>query len=414
MVAIKHAMRNKLTKLTTKKPFRKSVAHLILAFFLGSFSVSQTLADTPPQQVSVAPSGTNVDKAVPLAQLQAFVAVYERIRQNHVTPKTDAQLLQLALEGLILKLDRFSSYLDAQDMAALQQDTKGEYPGIGIEIVPEGNFIRIITPIDNSPASRAGIKPGDWITHVQDETIKGLDVHDIVQLMAGDIGSSITLTILRNGETFSVTLTREIITTKSVRSELMSDNVGYLRISLFQDQTGEDLITQMQALKKAGADRWVLDLRNNPGGTLSAAAKVADAFLTKGVIVTTQARQIEDNLRFEASNADPSEGLPLMVLINNGSASASEIVAGAIKDHKRGQLMGDTSFGKGSVQSIISLPQGAGVKLTTAYYFTPAGHNIHLKGIEPDLSVSNTDTDAQDDLQLTTAIELLKSTVTKK
>ena len=383
MVAIKHAMRNKLTKLTTKKPFRKSVAHLILAFFLGSFSVSQTLADTPPQQVSVAPAGTNVDKAVPLAQLQAFVAVYERIRQNHVTPKTDAQLLQLALEGLILKLDRFSSYLDAQDMAALQQDTKGEYPGIGIEIVPEGNFIRIITPIDNSPASRAGIKPGDWITHVQDETIKGLDVHDIVQLMAGDIGSSITLTILRNGETFSVTLTREIITTTSVRSELMSGNVGYLRISLFQDQTGEDLITQMQALKKAGADRWVLDLRNNPGGTLSAAAKVADAFLTKGVIVTTQARQIE-------------------------------IVAGAIKDHKRGQLMGDTSFGKGSVQSIISLPQGAGVKLTTAYYFTPAGHNIHLKGIEPDLSVGNTDTDAQDDLQLTTAIELLKSTVTKK
>jgi len=414
MVAIKHAMRNKLTKLTTKKPFRKSVAYLILAFFLGSFSVSQTLADTPPQQVSVAPAGTNVDKAVPLAQLQAFVAVYERIRQNHVTPKTDAQLLQLALEGLILKLDRFSSYLDVQDMAALQQDTKGEYPGIGIEIVPEGNFIRIITPIDNSPASRAGIKPGDWITHVQDETIKGLDVHDIVQLMAGDIGSSITLTILRNGETFSVTLTREIITTKSVRSELMSGNVGYLRISLFQDQTGEDLITQMQALKKAGADRWVLDLRNNPGGTLSAAAKVADAFLTKGVIVTTQARQIEDNLRFEASNADPSEGLPLMVLINNGSASASEIVAGAIKDHKRGQLMGDTSFGKGSVQSIISLPQGAGVKLTTAYYFTPAGHNIHLKGIEPDLSVSNTDTDDQDDLQLTTAIELLKSTVTKK
>lgn len=414
MVAIKHAMRNKLTKLTTKKPFRKSVAYLILAFFLGSFSVSQTLADTPPQQVSVAPAGTNVDKAVPLAQLQAFVAVYERIRQNHVTPKTDAQLLQLALEGLILKLDRFSSYLDVQDMAALQQDTKGEYPGIGIEIVPEGNFIRIITPIDNSPASRAGIKPGDWITHVQDEAIKGLDVHDIVQLMAGDIGSSITLTILRNGETFSVTLTREIITTKSVRSELMSGNVGYLRISLFQDQTGEDLITQMQALKKAGADRWVLDLRNNPGGTLSAAAKVADAFLTKGVIVTTQARQIEDNLRFEASNADPSEGLPLMVLINNGSASASEIVAGAIKDHKRGQLMGDTSFGKGSVQSIISLPQGAGVKLTTAYYFTPAGHNIHLKGIEPDLSVSNTDTDDQDDLQLTTAIELLKSTVTKK
>ena len=381
---------------------RQTMGSLILALALGVLAPASAIAAVTPHP------------PVPLAALQSFVAVYERIRQQHVDAKTDEELLQFALEGLILKLDRFSSYLDVQDMAALQQDTKGEYPGIGIEIVPEGNFIRIITPIDNSPASRAGIKPGDWITHVQDEAIKGLDVHDIVQLMAGDIGSSITLTILRNGETFSVTLTREIITTKSVRSELMSGNVGYLRISLFQDQTGEDLITQMQALKKAGADRWVLDLRNNPGGTLSAAAKVADAFLTKGVIVTTQARQIEDNLRFEASNADPSEGLPLMVLINNGSASASEIVAGAIKDHKRGQLMGDTSFGKGSVQSIISLPQGAGVKLTTAYYFTPAGHNIHLKGIEPDLSVSNTDTDDQDDLQLTTAIELLKSTVTKK
>ena len=414
MVTIKHAMRNKFSKLTTKIPSAKPATHLILAFVLGTLSIAHALADTPAAQVSPSQSNTAVNAAVPLAQLQSFVAVYERIRQHHVTPKTDAQLLQLALEGLILKLDRFSSYLDAQDMASLQQDTRGQYPGIGIEIVPEGNFIRVITPIDDTPASRAGIKPGDWITHVQGETIKGLDAQDIVQLMAGDVDSQITLTILRNGETFTITLTREVITTQSVRSQLMSDNVGYLRISLFQDQTGEDLIAQMQALKTAGADRWLLDLRNNPGGTLLAAATVADAFLSKGVIVTTKARQTEDDLRFDASDADPSEGLPLVVLINQGSASSSEIVAGAIKDHQRGQLMGNTSFGKGSVQSIIPLPQGTGVKLTTAYYFTPAGHNIHLKGIKPNVSVSNTDTDTEDDLQLKTAIALLKSAGNKK
>ena len=213
MVTIKHAMRNKFSKLTTKIPSAKPAAHLILAFVLGTLSIAHALADTPAAQVSPSQSNTAVNAAVPLAQLQSFVAVYERIRQHHVTPKTDAQLLQLALEGLILKLDRFSSYLDAQDMASLQQDTRGQYPGIGIEIVPEGNFIRVITPIDDTPASRAGIKPGDWITHVQGETIKGLDAQDIVQLMAGDVDSQITLTILRNGETFTITLTREVITT---------------------------------------------------------------------------------------------------------------------------------------------------------------------------------------------------------
>jgi carboxyl-terminal processing protease len=185
----------------------------------------------------------------------------------------------------------------------------------------------------------------------------------------------------------------------------MRSKVGYLRISLFQNHTGQDLVEQMQALKLAGADRWLLDLRNNPGGTLGAAADVADAFLTTGVIVTTKARQASSNMRFDAKAIDPSEGWPLAILINNGSASASEIVAGAIKDHQRGQLVGDTSFGKGSVQSVITLPQGAGVKLTTAYYYTPDGHNIHLKGIQPDIILSNTD--AQDDQQLAAALDLL-------
>ena len=387
-------MRIRLSQLTHQSQFRRRAVRLILALTLGALTYTNTVAAVPAQQ-----------SPVPIAALQSFVAVYERIRLEHVEAKTDEELLQLAVKGLILKLDRFSSYLDADDMARLQQDTRGEYPGIGIELVPEGNYIRVITPIDNSPAYRAGILPGDWITHAQGKAVKGLDVHAINQLMTGSAGTKVTLTILRKGETLNFALTREIITTESVRSELMRNKVGYLRISLFQNHTGKDLVEQMQALKLSGADRWLLDLRNNPGGTLAAAAEVADAFLTKGVIVTTKARQTSGDMRFDAKATDPSEAWPLAVLINNGSASASEIVSGAIKDHQRGQLIGNTSFGKGSVQSIISLPQGAGVKLTTAYYYTPDGHNIHLKGIEPDISISNSNT--QDDQQLAAALDLL-------
>ena len=394
-------MRIRLTKLTPQAQPRQRATRLILAFVVGVLTYANTIAAvTAPQP------------PVPLAALQSFVAVYERIRLKHVDAKTDEELLQLALEGLILKLDPFSSYLDADNMARLQQDTRGEYPGIGVELVPEGNYIRVITPIDNSPAYRAGILPGDWITHVQGTAVKGLDVNAINQLMTGSAGTKVALTILRSGETLSFDLTREIITTKSVRSELMANNVAYLRISHFQDHTGQDLVEQMERLKLAGADRWLLDLRNNPGGTLAAAAEVADAFLTEGIIVTTKARQRHGNMRFDASSTDPSEGWPLAILINNGSASASEIVAGAIKDHQRGQLVGNTSFGKGSVQSIIALPEGAGVKLTTAYYYTPDGHNIHLKGIEPHLKIDNTS--IEDDLQLTSALDLVNFLDAKK
>ena len=387
-------MRIRLNKVTSQLQFSQRFFGLILALVCGALPCTNTLAAVHAQQ-----------PPVPLAALQSFVAVYERIRLKHVEAKTDEELLQLALEGLILKLDRFSSYLDAEEMARLQQDTQGKYTGIGVELVPEGDYIRVVTPIDGGPAYRAGILPGDWITHVQGKTVKGLDVHAIDELMTGSAGTEITLTILRKGETLNFALTREIITTQSVRSELMRSKVGYLRISLFQNHTGQDLVEQMQALKLAGADRWLLDLRNNPGGTLGAAAEVADAFLTAGVIVTTKARQASSNMRFDAKAIDPSEGWPLAILINKGSASASEIVAGAIKDHQRGQLVGDTSFGKGSVQSVITLPQGAGVKLTTAYYYTPDGHNIHLKGIQPDIILSNTD--AKDDQQLAAALDLL-------
>ena len=348
--------------------------------------------------------------SVPLAALQSFVAVYERIRLQYVEAKDDEQLLQLALQGLILKLDPYSSYLDAEAMTTLQQDTKGEYSGIGVELIPEGNYIRVITPIYDSPAHEAGILPGDWIIHVQGQAVKGLDNHALDQLMTGPTGSQVTLQILRKGKELSFDLTRALIVTGSVRGELMQTNVGYIRISHFQDHTSTDLQHQMQTLLDAGAKRWLLDLRNNPGGTLDAAAAVADSFLTQGTIVTTQARQQQANLRFDATTSDPSQALPMVILINNGSASASEIVAGAMKDHQRAQLVGTTSFGKGSVQSIIGLPNGAGIKLTTAYYFTPAGHNIHNKGIAPHVQVDDaSDDNSTKDAQLTRALTLLKN-----
>jgi carboxyl-terminal processing protease len=353
-----------------------------------------------------APAASNV----PLAALQSFVAVYERIRLQYVEAKDDEQLLQLALQGLILKLDPHSSYLDADAMTTLQQDTKGEYSGIGVELIPEGNYIRVITPIDDSPAHRAGILPGDWITHVQGQAVKGLDNHALDQLMTGPAGTQVTLTILRKGKELKFELTREVIVTGSVRGEMMPSKVGYIRISHFQDHTSTDLHQQMQTLLNAGATRWLLDLRNNPGGTLDAAAAVADTFLTEGMIVSTKARQQQANMRFDATASDPSQALPLVILINNGSASASEIVAGAMKDHQRAQLVGTTSFGKGSVQSIIGLPNGAGIKLTTAYYFTPKGHNIHNKGIEPHLLVDDEPSnEQQNDLQLEAALALFNA-----
>ena len=392
-------MNIRLSQLTSLSSLKHPL--LCLTLVLGVLAHASSMAALPTAQTPV-----------PLAALQSFVAVYERIRLQHVEAKTDEELLQFALEGLILKLDPFSSYLDADDMARLTEDTRGEYTGIGVELVPEGNYIRVITPIDGSPAYRAGILPGDWITHVQGKPVKGLDVHAIDQLMSGGPGTKVSLTILRSGEQLKFALKREIITTESVRSELMAGHVAYLRISRFQDHTGQDLVAQMQALKLAGADRWLLDLRNNPGGTLTAAAAVADAFLTEGTIVTTKARQTQGNMRFDAQTQDPSEGWPMAILINKGSASASEIVAGAIKDHQRGKLVGNTTFGKGSVQSIITLPQGAGVKLTTAYYYTPDGHNIHLKGIEPDLHIDSPSTD--EDLQLSSALDLLLHVNTEK
>jgi carboxyl-terminal processing protease len=298
--------------------------------------------------------------------------------------------------------------LSQEDLASLEDNTNGQFSGIGVDITLVDGLIKVIAPIDDAPAQRAGIQAGDWIIKIDGHSTKGLDSIGIAKLMRGKPGTPITLSVMRGdlNEQLHMTMKRAIIQQHSVRSKLLQEQFGYLRITHFQNQTGVDLRNHMRDLQD-GADvvGWIIDLRNNPGGTLQAAVAVADAFLTSGTIVTIQGRHPESELVYHATSQDPSAGLPVIVLINDGSASASEIVAGAIADQGRGQLVGQTSFGKGSVQSIIPLNEGRGIKLTTAYYFTPEGHNIHNLGITPQHPVTPaTDTE---DTSLNQAFELL-------
>jgi len=327
---------------------------------------------------------TTPPPAVPLQALQDFVSVYERVRTEHVEPHNDEELLTLALQGLMLKLDPYSAFLDADATRALEESTSGSYVGIGIEIEPAGHHILVITPVDGSPALRAGIQTGDWITHINGKHVKGLDNTAIGQLITGPAGSKVSLNVLRQGKEFTLTMQREHINMPSVRAELMKDRIGYLRISQFQERTALELIEQMQDLKEQGAKAWLLDLRNNPGGLIHSGAAVADAFLQKGIIVTTRGRQEAGNMIYEADPLDPSQDMPTIVLINRGSASAAEIVAAALQENKRAHLAGQQSFGKGSVQSVISLDEERSIKLTTAYYYTPKGRNLNNNGIVPD------------------------------
>ena len=338
---------------------------------------------------------------VPLQALQDFVTVYERVRTEHVEPYSDEQLLTLALQGLMLKLDPYSAYLDADATQALEESTSGSYVGIGIEIEPLGHHILVITPIDGSPAQRAGIQAGDWITHINQRNVKGLDSTTISRLISGPAGSKVTLDILRQGEELSLSMHREHIDMPSIRSELKDGNIGYLRISQFQQRTAIELVEHMQTLTEQGAQAWLLDLRNNPGGLINTGVAVADAFLTEGIIVTTRGRQEHSNTIYEADPIDPSQAMPTIVLINRGSASAAEIVAAALQENKRAQLAGQQSFGKGSVQSIIALDEKRSIKLTTAYYYTPKGGNLNNNGIQPDhkLHLSGSQDDELDPIE---------------
>ena len=323
-------------------------------------------------------------------QLKLFSEVFERVRADYVEDVSDQQLIEYAIQGMLSTLDPHSSYLNADSFGDMRVQTKGEFGGLGIEVTMENGFIKVVSPIDDTPAYRAGVKPGDYITHLDGEPILGLSLNEAVEKMRGPVNTDLTVTIRREGEEpFDLAITRDVIKIQSVRNRV-EDSVGYIRITTFNQQTMPGLEKAIQEIKaEAGSDLrgYVLDLRNNPGGLLDQAIDVSDAFIDQGEIVSTRGRAADDAQRFNATPGDLADGLPVVVLINGGSASASEIVAGALQDHRRAILMGTKSFGKGSVQTIIPLGLNGAMRLTTARYFTPSGRSIQALGIDPDIMI---------------------------
>ena len=339
-----------------------------------------------------APATVNDSAPLPLDDLRTFAEVMDRIKSAYVEPVSDKTLLENAIKGMLSNLDPHSAYLEPEAFRDLQESTSCEFGGLGIELGSEDGFLKVISPIDDTPASAAGIQPGDLIVKIDGQPTKGLSLMEAVEKMRGKAGSDIELTLVREGgKPFDVELTRAVIKVKSVKSQLLDDGYGYVRITQFQVNSGEEVGKALAKLRKENGKKLrglVLDLRNNPGGVLQAAVEVTDHFLKKGLIVYTEGRIANSELRFNADPADASEGVPLVVLINGGSASASEIVAGALQDHKRGVLMGTDSFGKGSVQTVLPLNNDRALKLTTALYFTPNGRSIQAQGIVPDIEVA--------------------------
>ena len=323
-------------------------------------------------------------------QLKLFGDVFERVRADYVEEVTDQKMIEAAIQGMLSALDPHSSYLNANSFRDMRVQTKGEFGGLGIEVTMENGLVKVVSPIDDTPAYRAGIEAGDLITHLDSEPVMGLTLNDAVEKMRGPIKSDIKLTIRRPGrEPFDVTITRAVIKITSVRSRT-EGNIAYLRITTFNEQTSPGLEAAIKKRKEdigEGLIGYVLDLRNNPGGLLDQAIEVSDAFLDQGEIVSTRGRDPDDAQRYNARPGDLAEGLPVVVLINGGSASASEIVAGALQDHRRAIVLGTTSFGKGSVQTIIPLSGSGAMRLTTARYYTPSGRSIQGTGIDPDIVV---------------------------
>lgn len=328
---------------------------------------------------------------IPFEGLKTFSEVYGRIRQDYVEPVPDNKLLEDAIRGMLSGLDPHSAYLDQEQYNELKVGTTGQFGGLGIEVGMENGFIKVISPIDDTPAQKAGIKSGDLIIRLDDKPVKGMSLNDAVKMMRGEAGSEIVLTVVREGleQPLKIKLVRDIIKVKSVKSRLLEEGYGYVRITSFQSKTGDNVVDAINELRK-GADLkgLVLDLRNNPGGVLNAAVAVSDAFLESGLVVYTDGRIEDSKMKFNATPGDILKGAPIVVLINAGSASASEIVAGALQDQKRAIIMGEKTFGKGSVQTILPTSNGGAVKLTTARYYTPSGRSIQAEGISPDVAIS--------------------------
>ncbi len=325
-------------------------------------------------------------------QLNLFGDVFEKIRSQYVRDVTDEELIEAAIKGMLSSLDPHSSYLTAKDFEDMQVQTKGEYGGLGMEVTLDKGVVRVVSPIDDTPASRAGIKSGDYITKLNNKNIMGLSLTEAVTQMKGKIGTDILITVVRKGEKepLEITLTRDLITLKSVRHHLEGE-IGYIRISSFTEKTESGLLLALTEIKKELGENLqgiVLDLRNNPGGLLNQSIAVSSAFLEHGEVVSTRTRNDEHIQRFPAHSGDSINGKPLIVLINGGSASASEIVAGALQDHRRAVVVGTQSFGKGSVQTVIPLGTNGAMRLTTSYYFTPSGNSIQGDGITPDIEIA--------------------------
>lgn len=339
---------------------------------------------------------------LPLDELRTFSEIFGRIKNSYVEPVEDKELLQNAIEGMLSGLDPHSTYLDLDDFKELREGTSGEFGGLGIEVTMEDGFVKVVAPIDDTPAARGGVQAGDLIIRLDDTPVKGLSLGDAVDIMRGKPDTKLLLTIIREGadKPLKIELTRAIIKVESVKQKMLEPGYGYVRISTFQSRTGESLKEAISALKTendGSLEGLVLDLRNNPGGLLDAAVDVSDAFITKGKIVYTEGRIKDAAQEFNAKPNDILKGAPLVVLVNGGSASASEIVAGALQDHHRAIILGSKTFGKGSVQTVMPLTDNTAVKMTTARYFTPSGRSIQAEGIVPDIEIEGIKVSALED-----------------
>ena len=334
--------------------------------------------------------------------LELLGDIFERTRSAYVEEVDEKKLIESAINGMLTSLDPHSSYMPPEAFSDMQVDTKGEFGGLGIEVTMEEGFVKVVSPIDDTPAAKAGIESGDYITHIDGESVLGLTIGDAVDRMRGLVGTDIELTIARKEteEPFDVTITRDTIKIKAVKYRVEGD-IGYLRISKFSEKTFDDLAAGMASIKKElganGVAGYVVDLRNNPGGLLTQAVAVSDAFLDKGEIVSTRGRDQKNADRYNAQLGDLADGKPVVVLVNGGSASASEIVAGALQDHRRGIVVGEKTFGKGSVQTIMPLSSKGAIRLTTARYYTPSGRSIQALGVEPDIVVEQVKLDKPED-----------------
>lgn len=374
---------------------------LMLSASLSAFALpvmaqeEERTAGTPPPQDNTVQSASETYR-----QLNLFGDVFERVKEQYVDEVPDETMIKNALNGMLTSLDPHSSYLDEKDFTDMQVQTRGEFGGLGIEVSMEEGVVKVVSPIDDTPAFRAGVLAGDYITHLDGTPIIGMTLNEAVDKMRGKIGTPIELTIRRIDvqEPIKLTLTRDIIKIQSVKSEIFDDSIGYIRITTFNQNTDTGVAKAINDIKAKVGDNlqgYVLDLRNNPGGLLDQAIAVSDAFLDKGEIVSTRGRHEVDTKRDNATSGDLAAGLPIVVMINGGSASASEIVAGALQDHRRGIVLGTKSFGKGSVQTVIPLPGHGAMRLTTARYYTPSGRSIQAKGIEPDIVVEQAKVEQQ-------------------